>query len=117
VNLRQGLGLVDQPVVLKLELTGAHAPSCYGEGKLTVTSPRGRGEPRGAHQWRRNNGAVTDLVGDELEKWRWFGLRRRGDMGGGMVKLMVKMSVRKQGRGVAAFYRGGEGRRPAGRWR
>jgi hypothetical protein len=73
-----------------------------------VTTPRRRGEPQGAHQQIRNGGAVTDLVGDELERRRWFGLHCRGDTGGEMVKLMVKMSVRKQGRGVASFYRGGE---------
>jgi hypothetical protein len=74
-----------------------------------VTTPRRRGEPRGAHQQIRNGGAVTDLVGDELERRRRFGLHCRGDTGGEMVKLMVKMSVRKQAEAWLPFI--GVGRR------
>jgi hypothetical protein len=73
-----------------------------------MTAPRGRGEPWGAHQQRGNGGAVTNLVGDELERRRRFGLRRHGDTGDGMVKLMAKMSMRKQDQGMADFSRGGE---------
>jgi hypothetical protein len=51
---------------------------------------------------------VTNLVGDELQRRRWFGLRRHGDTGDGMVKLMAKMSMRKQDQGMADFSRGGE---------